>query len=701
MPKSQVFRTRQAPSPTGYLHLGFIRQLIFTKLFAKVNNGVYYFRLEDTDRSRLVPESAVALVKDLSSFGLEPDEGINYTGRGQKDDFYGIYQTGDFGPYIQSERLDIYHQHAQNLIDKKLAYWNYLTETDRQELQEIKKVTKRPINYFKINSEKHTEAELYKSVSEGLSDPRRPALTYRLQRDGKIKCSDLLVGETEFDLSLEEDFGILKSDGFPTYHLAHLIDDYLMETSLVLRAQEWYPSIAKHTAMYNDYWGELPFDYLHAPFILGETGNKKMSKRDGNVNIQYYLDQGYLPEAIINYLAFLGWNPGTDKELYLDKSDFENISDPQKRVKKLIENIAVDFSLDKLSKSPARFNLEKLNWFNRQYISMMSLEEFALRGFELKLNKTYPEKTIRVGDYVYLMDTATQKTFGMLADVEVDSPIFHMIGGGRPAGLDAISNLQKEVQEETENKLKLDISKLIPITQFTMLKDYYRQDEDTHYNGKKFNIYFYPLSQDQLPAYTFPDNDEIMQPHDWIELNKVIESNSFVTYPIWKNFCSTNNIALFEPTNGIKSQYLAWYLDKNRVTVLSELGADSDSILNWQKPVQNDLKWKKITLEESLNNLKEITPTILQILEKYQSEKSNLKDAVFTSQISSQFEFLVSSIEQDIKTWLSDNQKDTGSYLWPLRVALSGKLRSPSPFELLSILDKIEVEKRLSDCLSQ
>jgi glutamyl/glutaminyl-tRNA synthetase len=188
-------------------------------------------------------------------------------------------------------------------------------------LQQIKQTIKKPINYFKENSQKFTEAELSVSVENALKDSRKPVLMYRLQRNEVIVCKDELLGETKFDLSLEEDFGILKSDGFPTYHLAHLVDDHEMKTSLVIRSQEWFPSIPKHVAMFTDFFG-TPLKYMHIPFILGETGNKKMSKRDGNVNAQDYLDKGFLPEAIINYLAFLGWNPGTEKELYLEKSDF-------------------------------------------------------------------------------------------------------------------------------------------------------------------------------------------------------------------------------------------------------------------------------------------------------------------------------------------------------------------------------------------
>ena len=342
-----MFRTRQAPSPTGYLHIGTARTVLFTKLITIINNGTWYLRLEDTDQNRLQKDAVKVLLNAMDSIGLKADEGVSlnspYLGGGseadggslenvsqvqddnkfetnnstQPDDFYGIYQNGEFGPYIQSHRLEIYHQHAQNLVDQNLAYWSYLTPEDKQQLQEIKQVTKQPINYFKVCAEKFAESDLKKPVIEALQDQRKPVLMYKLQRNEKIICHDELLGDSTFDLILEEDFAILKSDGFPTYHLAHLVDDHLMNTTCVIRSQEWFPSFPKHQTMFLDYWKEIP-QYLHLPFILGENGNKKMSKRDGNVNLQDYLDKGYLPEALINYLAFLGWNPGTDKELYIN-----------------------------------------------------------------------------------------------------------------------------------------------------------------------------------------------------------------------------------------------------------------------------------------------------------------------------------------------------------------------------------------------
>lgn len=343
MSSNPIFRTRQAPSPTGYLHLGTARQILFTILFAKKNAGEWYLRLEDTDRNRLVQDSPKQFLETLLELGISVPEGINLE-NGDLDKFYDIKENGKYSSYIQSKRLPIYHDIAQRMIDKKLAYWSYLSEEEKQELQEIKKINKKSINYYQYCLQKDGVEKIFQSLEAGLSDDKKPTLRYRMQRPKTLICEDLLIGKSNFNLNLEEDFTILKSDGYPTYHLAHLVDDFLMLTSLVIRSQEWYPSIAKNITMFHDFWGEMSEeeldeisqkynfnwrnfvsskngrnvpDYIHLPFIMGETGNKKMSKRDGNVNMQSYLDQGFLPEAILNYLAFLGWNPGTDKEMYL------------------------------------------------------------------------------------------------------------------------------------------------------------------------------------------------------------------------------------------------------------------------------------------------------------------------------------------------------------------------------------------------
>ncbi len=694
------FRIRQAPSPTGYLHLGTTRQILFTKLFAKVNHGTYFLRLEDTDRNRLHIDAAKNLLKTLQNLYLLPDEGItiNSNESDKLDQVYGIYQIGDYGPYIQSERLKIYQEHAQNLIDQKLAYWSYLTEPEIEELQQIKKTNKRPINYFKKNLEKFGEKELFKSVREGLVDERKPALKYHIQRDDKIKCKDELVGESEFDLSLEEDFNILKSDGFPTYHLAHLVDDYLMGTTLVFRAQEWYPSIARHQTMFMDYWGDGP-KYLHIPFILGETGNKKMSKRDGNVNMQDYLDKGYLPEAILNYLAFLGWNPGTEQELYLEPEDFRTL-DQESRVEKLMQNIAKEFSIDKLSRAPARFNLEKLNWFNREYIKMLTLKEFAYLADKNRLDQDVTDKNMRVGDYVYLVDSEEQKVFMTSWENSVGDGNFYPIGGGRE-GDNPLESLKREVEEESMGQIELDKSKPIPITPINVLRPFKYLD-GSQWDGKQMHFYFYPLKTSEIKGQILPDSGKEWD-YQWYPLIDVIKQNKYITFPIWLDFCARSGVPCFEPNDEIVRYYLAYLLDKNRVTVLSEIGSDSDCILHYHSPSEADLKWKKISLEESLANLKEILefiqtqkeemiPKQQRLYEAVCDHISNSVNSLSDSNDSLRLEKLFFEITQEwetrIKKWLKAGNYDVGSYLWPLRVHLSGKTKSPSPFELLSILNR-------------
>ena len=550
-----MFRTRQAPSPTGYLHFGTARTMLFTQLIAKKNLGTWFLRIEDTDRLRLQPDAVGSLLGSMDQLGLVPDEGVNNLQKGTQDDFYNIYQDGEYGPYIQSERLEYYHKYAQLLIDKKLCYWSYITPQDKEELVTIKQITKKPINYFQANIQKlndkpltestaelndEVSAKLFQSIEVGLKDVLKPDLKFKMLKDQILHTEDVLLGKSSFNLALEEDFTCIKGDGYPTYHLAHPVDDTLMKTSLIIRSQEWTSSLPKHVELFNALDFVLP-DYMHIPFILGETGNKKMSKRDGNVNIEEYLKKGYMPEAVINYLAFLGWNPGTEKEIYLSNEDFEIDSNDSvelqinSRMKKLLNNILLDFDQTKIQKSPARFSIEKLNWYNKEYIKMLTPYEFSYRNAAL-----------------------------------------------------------------TGVKMTEDIKRI-----------------------------------------------------------------------------------------------LAHILDTTRVTLLSEATLESDTVNNYTLEDQSIIAWKKITLEDSIANLKEITPVIESIINKYSTQKSHLLTILNKVNIYQEYSDLQKSIETDIKQWLNDNNKDVGSYLWPLRVILSGQAKSPSPFELLAIINNDEIIKRL------
>ena len=366
----------------------------------------------------------------------------------------------------------------------------------------------------------------------------------------------------------------------------------------------------------------------------------------------------------------------------------------QNRLRDLIKNISKDFAIDKMSKSPARFSIEKLRWFNRQYIQMMSLEEFSLRSFVHRINKNESDKNIRVGDYVLFVDLANQQVFCTSQNQSQRNfgGKYYLIGGGRKDGEIPMENLVREVGEETYGKVSLDTSKVKKMCDFRVYNSFEYPGEGK-YDGRELNVYFYELSKDILPSYELDDVDKYN--YNWIPLADFITESSFISYPIWKNFCQNNNIKCFEPTKEIKYQYLAWNLDKNRITTLSEFGSDSNCVLDWEKPENIDVKWKKSTEHQSIDNLREISPIVIKICKELAAEQNKLLEAIFDPEINHYFSDLSLHFETHIKDWLKSNQKDTGSYLWPLRVALSGKQKSPSPFELLAVMPIEEVEKRL------
>jgi glutamyl-tRNA synthetase len=678
------FRTRQAPSPTGYLHFGTARQLLFTALFAIINDGEWYLRLEDTDRARLNQDSVGSLLDSLQEIGLQPKEGVTNEITEYRDTFYNVYQKGSYGPYIQSERLEIYHEHAQKMIDKKLAYFSYITEEEKLELQSLKQATKTPIDYFKIAMEKDGEAKMFQDLDSGLSDPQKPSLRFKMKREDTVKVTDKLLGETEFDLRLEEDFVIVKSDGYPTYHFAHIIDDTLMKTTLVVRAQEWFPSIAKHITMCMDYWGEVPFDYIHLPVILGETGNKKLSKRDSVVDIDDFIKRGYLPEAIINYIAFLGWNPGTEKELYLEVEDFTTLSQPE-RLEKLIHSISKDFSLDKLSLSPARFNTEKLEWFNKKYIQMLTVAEFAClasKSYYKYQPKSNPNSTMAIA---LLVDPYKNK---LLIDKTTIQPIVF-----NNTAIDTSSALVEKLDQKI--KLNNDDLSFIGSIQSTV-KD----------GGLIFDLFIALAESDNLKSFQVDTAN-----YDWIDLNEFLSFSQYINYPLWREICILKKMTFPDVTPKIQQQYLAFGLDKQRVTTLEELYTESGCILNWFKPSTSELRWKKSSEAESVSALKELYEQIIipffeaEAAEEIWEQRKNLLE--YASKYRYNSELILSKLselssiwEGVIKDWLTNGARDTGSYLWPLRVALSGRKQSPSPFELLVILGKDEVTRRILQIIS-
>lgn len=329
-------RTRFAPSPTGYLHIGGARTAIYDWLLAKKNGGRFILRIEDTDRNRFVPGSLEDIKESLRWLGLEWDEGPEV--------------GGEYGPYFQSERLEIYQKFAQQLIDEGKAYYCYCTPERLQELRKAQEGAKEQVGYDRHCRDGSPEAR------EGM----KRVIRFKTPLTGTTVVKDLLRGDLEFENSVLEDLVLIKSDGYPTYHFANVIDDHLMKVTHVLRGDEWLPSTPIHVLLYQAFGWEHP-QFVHLSIFLSPDGKGKLSKRHGATSVKEYRELGYLPEALFNFLLLLGWNPGNDQEM-ISKEEAINM-----------------FSLDRINASPVRFAIDKLNWYNGVYIRSLDPRDLAGR----------------------------------------------------------------------------------------------------------------------------------------------------------------------------------------------------------------------------------------------------------------------------------------------------------------------------------
>lgn len=319
-------RVRFAPSPTGFLHIGGVRTALFNYLFAKANDGKFILRLEDTDRERFVEGGVEQIVKSLDWVGLHPDEGVWYEEK-----------PGKHGPYIQSKRLNHYDEYAKKLVDQGLAYYSAITPETFTALREEAIVQKRPFVY-----KQSMEPKDKPTTTKGL--PIRLKVVA-----GATKWHDEVRGDFETNHEVIDDFILVKADGFPTYNFANVVDDHLMQISHVIRGDEFISTTAKHALLYDLLGFDRPA-WVHLPPILGPDGKKKLSKRDGDVEVLNYQEKGYLSAALINFLALLGWNDGTEQEIFS------------------IDELTTKFSLDRVQKSPAIFDITRLDWMNGEYI---------------------------------------------------------------------------------------------------------------------------------------------------------------------------------------------------------------------------------------------------------------------------------------------------------------------------------------------
>jgi glutamyl-tRNA synthetase len=332
-------RVRFAPSPTGALHPGSARTVLFNYLFARKHEGSFILRIEDTDQSRYDPSSLESILSGIRWLGLEWDEGPE--------------KGGDFGPYFQSQRLDLYHAMVQRLIDAGNAYPCFCTPQRLEQLRDEQRQAGKPTRYDR-RCLSLRDGEIKARVEAG----EIPVIRMKVP-EGQTVVHDLVRGDTTFDNSSQDDQVLLKSDGFPTYHLASVVDDHEMRISHVIRGDEWLASAPKHVILYGMFGWEPPM-FVHLPVVLGPD-KAKLSKRHGAASILEFREMGYLPEAMVNFLAFLGWSPGTGEEFFL------------------LEQLVEVFDLEKIQDSPAVFDQAKLDSVNGQHIRALSPEEFARR----------------------------------------------------------------------------------------------------------------------------------------------------------------------------------------------------------------------------------------------------------------------------------------------------------------------------------
>eukprot|EP00002_Diphylleia_rotans_P031159 TRINITY_DN6460_c0_g1_i2.p1 TRINITY_DN6460_c0_g1~~TRINITY_DN6460_c0_g1_i2.p1 ORF type:complete len:495 (+),score=95.60 TRINITY_DN6460_c0_g1_i2:87-1571(+) len=326
---AQQVRVRFAPSPTGYLHLGALRTALFNYLFAKQNNGQFILRIEDTDKTREVPGSAKHIADTLLWAGLKFDE--------------GPIVGGEHGPYTQSERLHLYHHHANDLIKKGHAYRCFCTPDRLESMREDQRRKGLATLYDKFCL-RLSDTDINRNMQE-----KRPhTVRLNVNQAETTVVDDSVFGTMKVMNSFVDDQILLKSDGFPTYHLANVVDDHLMKISHVIRGEEWLPSAAKHVMLYKAFGWEAP-KFVHIPLLLNSDGSK-LSKRQGDVSVISYQEKGFLPEAMINFVAFLGWTPR-------DETQILSMSELLKQ-----------FSLDRIHKAGAIVDFQKLRWINSQYL---------------------------------------------------------------------------------------------------------------------------------------------------------------------------------------------------------------------------------------------------------------------------------------------------------------------------------------------
>jgi len=335
-------RVRFAPSPTGFVHVGSLRTALYNYLFAHHHKGQLVLRIEDTDQSRYVEGAVENLLDAMRWSGLDYDEGPQ--------------KNGSFGPYFQSQRLEIYSDHIKKLLDKNLAYPCFCSSERLESVRTEQAAQNQPIIYD------GTCRNVPVSIAKERMETEPYVIRLSVPKDEETIVQDLIRGTVHFQNELIDDQVLIKSDGFPTYHFANVVDDHLMQISHVIRGEEWLPSTPKHVLLYQAFGWDIP-EFAHLPLLLN-ADRSKLSKRQGDVAVEDYRNKGILPDALINFVAMLGWNTGDDQEIF----SYQELID--------------SFTLERVNKAGAVFDLTKLEWMNGQYLRNIPEEAYLHQGLE-------------------------------------------------------------------------------------------------------------------------------------------------------------------------------------------------------------------------------------------------------------------------------------------------------------------------------
>jgi glutamyl-tRNA synthetase len=442
---SKPVRVRFAPSPTGPLHIGGVRTALFNYLFAKKNGGTFYLRIEDTDQNRFVPGAEEYILEALEWLGIPPEETV---GKNEK-----------FGPYRQSERKHIYKQYADALIESGNAYYAFDTAEALDAHRKQHEAEGKTFIYNHHNREKlDTSIVISKEeTAKRIANNEDYVIRFKTPVNETLHLQDIIRGEVKFETNLLDDKVLFKNDGMPTYHLANIVDDHLMETSHVIRGEEWLPSMPLHVMLYRAFGWDAP-EFAHLPLILKPIGNGKLSKRDGDkmgfpvFPLEWkteegissgYREKGFFPETVVNFLALLGWNDGTEKELFT------------------LEELTESFDLKRVHKSGAKFDPEKNKWFNHQYL-MKQDDSFLAKEFSKNIESKDLNRYFSLAEMTKIVSLIKERA-DFVSDFWEMSDFFFIA----PASYD--EKASKNWKPETPALMQELISVLEEISDFTSL----------------------------------------------------------------------------------------------------------------------------------------------------------------------------------------------------------------------------------------